>query len=520
MLQSSSSFEVKQLDYDALCDAYAKQKLLKKKLHDERHVLLQEIQMLREESVRQQQASEIEEESVANRLIRKVEREEKTVRHYQQQVAEEEASREMLSGMLRNALREQTNMENQLEAGQELFLMTLQRRMMDVARTNHSLERELLREQKRYLALLSQQLLLQAQPQPSNGEEADEAGGTPDGASGAMGSGLAVQPTSSGVGKAPVEGAKDRQCGSPPPPRTSGESQPSHESESTPMVVRPDEPKITAESLEEREPAGAGGLLDDDVAEGQATPVGSRTASHHTNRPSSVVSGVANAMPAAHTLLVSSASLSQLMSDQQTPRPRPRPSPPNPASEMIVCSDNNMSDADDLSSPLLFSEQNGSFLNALRDRIHQLIAQNEAQEKRGKEYEECFAALTQQFYTAQEAVMRERENAEKLRKDLKMLHHRLSDLRIGSSSSRGAGGLYANGLQEDSTVTTPESLSLAQTPIIQPRHLNDLDASSGNLFRLQAALGRSDDYTLDMSMESDGGMLSEGAYQRSARHHT
>lgn len=136
-------------------ERYVQLQMLKKKLSEERRALTLEVQNLRAESVRVELASEVEEENVANRLIRKVEREERDIQRFEKQIVAEEDSRNLLTGMLRNAIQEQSSIENQLEASQELFLLTLQRQMVSVAQKNSAMESELRHEQQRYLTLLS-----------------------------------------------------------------------------------------------------------------------------------------------------------------------------------------------------------------------------------------------------------------------------------------------------------------------------------------------------------------------------
>lgn len=143
------------MNHEELCHAYAKAKWTKKLLEDELHALSIEIQMLREETSRQHQAIEVEEENVANRLIRKVESEEHNVSKYAAQVKQAEEESKTLTGILMNARKDESNIENQLEAHQELFLMTLQRKMMKVAQNNNTLAGLLWKEQKKYLSLLS-----------------------------------------------------------------------------------------------------------------------------------------------------------------------------------------------------------------------------------------------------------------------------------------------------------------------------------------------------------------------------
>eukprot|EP00796_Vickermania_ingenoplastis_P007267 gene7267-5113_t len=367
LMLPSSSFESKQrllesevldLSTDELCEQFVQLRSVKRKLLEERLVLSREVQRLREQSVCQQLAAEVEEENVANRLIRRVEHEEKKVQKFQQEVAAEEEARQHLAGLLRNAVQEQTSIENQLEANQELFLMTLQRNMMEVAKKNAALEAELVQEQKRYLALLSSQM----------------------------------------------------------------------------------QRLLEAHQDDQRFPSSA--------APAAATA---------TATSSAVASGASSSV-----------------------------SSPNVSSTSTL-------------------------LETLMDRINQLIIQNEVKTKRGEEYEQRFSDLTSQFYTAQEAVARGRQNADKLRRDLKMLQQRLADIRVAS------GGSGAPLQQEDSMATTPESLSLAQTPVNHSRFLDP----EPSMFRLQPTTSArfrnsgpmpSDDY-FEMSMESDAGGASQDLFR-------
>lgn len=152
-------------NYEELCLTYGRLKWKKKKLEEEHHALCSDIQALRHQSFRQYQVSEIEDENVTNHLIRKVEYAEHNVWEYEAEVSREEEASEMLAGLLHNARKEETNIENQLEANQELFLMTLQRNMMEVAKKNSTLAGLLLKEQKKYLSLLSQHMQVMAQKQ-------------------------------------------------------------------------------------------------------------------------------------------------------------------------------------------------------------------------------------------------------------------------------------------------------------------------------------------------------------------
>lgn len=163
--------DINEMNYEDLCHLYAKTMYKKKVLDEEMHKLHSYQELLREESCRQYQASEIEEENAANRLIRKLEVEESNLHKYEGMVKEQEEMRNMLAVTLRNARQEETNIQNQLEASQELFLMTLQRNMMDVAQSNNNLSQLLWNEKKKFLALIDSQMQKVAQQQQEEERE-------------------------------------------------------------------------------------------------------------------------------------------------------------------------------------------------------------------------------------------------------------------------------------------------------------------------------------------------------------
>lgn len=382
----------------SLCKAYVKLTLLKEKLIEERRAISQDVQQLREESVKQQQASEIEEESLANRLIRKVENEERNIYNYKQKVSDEERARDIFAGVLRNAMQEQSNMENQLEADQELFLITMQRRMMEVAKKNRLLEQELYQERNRYLALISEQM-----------HRIQE--------------GLQTSETQRGSSEGEVEG---------------NDSLGGEKTSQADILSLP--PSTAQKPL--RSPLTSP-LLTSTCRSTKADPA----------LQSATVSRGAQSLP------------SLTAAKEQT--------------FSTVSLDGK--DAESTTSKLLPVNHHATLVEALNERLRQLMEQNAAKEKQGKEYEQQFSELVQQFFSVQEQVAVERAKADKMKQDLKILQQRL----LTHRSSRSTPSNYPSMTlyPEDSMAFSHESLSLAQTPI-GTDHSLDLDNCHPQMLRM------------------------------------
>ncbi|KAF8276809.1 hypothetical protein TcBrA4_0123600 [Trypanosoma cruzi] len=126
-------------------------------LNEECASLQMEINAIYEESVRLQQSTEIEEEKLANQLLRRLQSEELQKRRFHDLIRREEVARQKIMNQIAQIRTEKTDLAGQL-GKQESLMLQLQKKLMEVVTKKSEVERELLKERRRYLDVLSTQL--------------------------------------------------------------------------------------------------------------------------------------------------------------------------------------------------------------------------------------------------------------------------------------------------------------------------------------------------------------------------
>ncbi|RNF05826.1 uncharacterized protein Tco025E_07695 [Trypanosoma conorhini] len=126
-------------------------------LNEESASLQSEISAIYEESVRFQQNTEIEEDKVANQLLRRLQSEEQQRRRISDLIRREESARQQITKQISQIRTEKTDLVGQM-GEQESLMLELQKKLMDVVTRKNETNRELLKERRRYLDVLSTQL--------------------------------------------------------------------------------------------------------------------------------------------------------------------------------------------------------------------------------------------------------------------------------------------------------------------------------------------------------------------------
>ncbi|RNF11188.1 hypothetical protein TraAM80_01120 [Trypanosoma rangeli] len=126
-------------------------------LNEESASLQSEISAIYEESVRFQQSTEVEEDKVANQLLRRLQSEEQQKRRLLDLIRREESSREQIMKQISQIRTEKTDLAGQM-GQQESLMLQLQKKLMEVVTKTNEVKRELLKERRRYLEVLSTQL--------------------------------------------------------------------------------------------------------------------------------------------------------------------------------------------------------------------------------------------------------------------------------------------------------------------------------------------------------------------------
>lgn len=548
---------VSEMNYENLCHLFAKTMYKKKVLDEELHMLYSYQESLREESCRQYQASEIEEENAANRLLRKLEVEESNLHKYERLVLEQEEKRNTLASTLRNARQEETNIQNQLEASQELFLMTLQRNMMDVAQNNNNLSQLLWNEKKKFLSLIDSQMQKVAHQQEqerkevkkeeeeqelpaSDGETNDDSSKKEDGLSSPelkyhtpenrlsdkrASRSPSIQNNLNSLRFQKVdadEGKEKRQEMVPVALSPYRNSIASSGNDTHPRYPLPSSsflppPSSGTRSSQTQMPISTQSTPSTTLA--SSTTKSGRTAlSFNLPYIPTAVSPVAGAglesfpcgplstspFAVGNTALRMSSSSSLFSSRYSSTFPSSFLPYGNKANELgcshSVIPRQSVSEGpcDGAGDTERGGEEEGKgetamdvvpgsptatvpifFLDELRHRIDVLMAQNDAKAREDREGEKVFQELVKKFSTQQEEVSQARAEAERLRQHLKLLQKRYIEMHQRTSvSSRGenrglgsmssvishinSGSLFLH--PEDSLATTPELMSLAQTP--------------------------------------------------------
>lgn len=142
---------------DELRREYIRLKQINASLTEEAALLQAEIGAVCKESVRFQQSTEIEEEKRANQLLRCLHSEEMQKRQFLGLLRHEEAARQKIMGQISQVRGEKNDLESHL-AQQEVVMLQLQKRLMDVVNKKNDAERELLRERRLYLDALTREL--------------------------------------------------------------------------------------------------------------------------------------------------------------------------------------------------------------------------------------------------------------------------------------------------------------------------------------------------------------------------
>ncbi|CBH10522.1 hypothetical protein, conserved [Trypanosoma brucei gambiense DAL972] len=126
-------------------------------LAEESAGLQADISALCEESVRFQQSTEIEEDKVTNQLLRRLQSEEVQKHRFHHQILCEEKARRKIMDQI-TQVRQQMELEKQLEQEQEVQRMELQRKLIDVVNKKIEVERQLLEERRVQLEALTTKL--------------------------------------------------------------------------------------------------------------------------------------------------------------------------------------------------------------------------------------------------------------------------------------------------------------------------------------------------------------------------
>lgn len=145
---------VEQMTLEELQQEYVFLMTTQFKLTAESNALDEEIEELRNESVRMQQSAEVEGEHATLQLIRRIDGTSRDRRKYQGLLKEEEGELEVATETMRQCREQQTELEGQLRQQQEYLLEQLQKKLMSVSDRKMDLERELMAERQRYLETL------------------------------------------------------------------------------------------------------------------------------------------------------------------------------------------------------------------------------------------------------------------------------------------------------------------------------------------------------------------------------
>lgn len=142
---------------DELRREYIKLKQINTSLSREAALLQAEIGSVCKESVRFQQSTEIEEEKRANQLLRCLHSEEMQKRQFLGLLRREESAHQKIMGQIAQVCEEKRDLESHL-AQQEVVMLQLQKKLMDVVNKKNDAERELLKERRWYLDALTKEL--------------------------------------------------------------------------------------------------------------------------------------------------------------------------------------------------------------------------------------------------------------------------------------------------------------------------------------------------------------------------